>query len=163
MPVLRKALPMSDFAALESPLYPEPLFPVEAPDGRKDLAEIDRQVMFRKFAASLAPKVIVWANANAGKRNPLQAKREGIMAGVFDMTAAWDIGDSTQSDCAVSMCHLEFKGYDKSGRAGALSLAQIEWGNAMHERGHKVACFFSGKSAFDWLASLGAPVRGRIA
>lgn len=152
---------MIDWAALEAPLAPEPLFPVEAPDGRKDLSEIERQVIFRKFASSLAPSVVVWANANAGKRNPAQAKREGIRAGVFDMTCAWDIGASTIRDCAVSWCHIEFKGYDKSGRAGVLSPAQIEWGNAMHERGHKVACFFSGKSAFDWLASLGAPIRGR--
>lgn len=153
---------MVDFADLEGPLKAEPLFPVEAPDGRKDMAEIDRQVMFRRYAANLAPRVIVWANANAGRRNPAQARREGVMAGVFDMTCAWDIADSTNPTALQSVCYLEFKGYDKNGRPGKLSQAQIEWGNAMHERGHMVACFFSGKSAFDWLASLGAPVRGRI-
>lgn len=150
------------FADLESPLEAEPLFPVEAPDGRKDLSELDRQVMFRKFAANLAPAVLVWANANAGRRNPVQARKEGVMAGVFDMTCAWDIGASTLPDCDVSTCFIEMKGYDKSGRPGRLSQAQIDWGNAMHQRGHKVACFFSGRSAFDWLASLGAPVRGKI-
>lgn len=153
---------MVDFAELETPLDAVPLFPVEAPDGRKDLAEIDRQVMFRRYAANLAPRVIVWANANAGRRNPAQARREGVMAGVFDMTCAWDIADSTNPAAPQSVCYLEFKGYDKNGRPGKLSRAQIDWGNAMHQRGHKVACFFSGKSAFDWLASLGAPVRGRI-
>lgn len=150
------------FADLESPLDATPLFLVEAPDGRKDLSELDRQVMFRKFAANLAPAVLVWANANAGRRSPVQARKEGVMAGVFDMTAAWDIDASTLPDCDVSTCFLEFKGYDKNGRPGKLSQAQIEWGNAMHLRGHKVACFFSGRSAFDWLASLGAPVRGKI-
>ncbi len=150
------------FADLEAPLDAEPLFPVEAPDGRKDLSELERQVMFRKFAANLAPQVLVWANANAGRRNPMQARKEGVMAGVFDMSCAWDIDASTLPDCDVSTCWVEFKGYDKSGRPGRLSPAQIEWGNAMHQRGHKVACFFSGRSAFDWLASLGAPVRGRV-
>lgn len=150
------------FAELETPLVQEPLFPVEAPDGRKDLSELDRQVMFRKFAKQLAPTVLVWANANAGRRNPAQARKEGIRAGVFDMTCAWDIAASTLSCGEASMCWIEMKGYDKSGRPGRLSASQIEWGNDMHRRGHKVACFFSGKSAFDWLASVGAPVRGRV-
>ena len=152
---------MSAFDHLETPLDAAPLFPVESPDGRKELSEIERQGLFRQYAANLAPQVVVWANANAGKRNPAQAKREGLVAGVFDMTAAWDITASTIPDCDRSICFLEFKGYDKSGRPGKLSQSQIDWGNRMHERGHKVACFFSGKSAFDWLASLGAPVRGR--
>jgi hypothetical protein len=150
-----------NFADLETTLDPVPLFPVEVPDGRKELAELERQAIFRRYAANLAPRVIVFANANAGKRNPMQAKREGIMAGVFDMTCAWDIAASTDPNAPQSVCYIEFKGYDKNGRPGKLSKAQIDWGNAMHERGHKVACFFSGKSAFDWLASLGAPIRGR--
>jgi hypothetical protein len=150
-----------NFADLETTLDPVPLFPVEAADGRKELAELERQAIFRRYAANLAPRVIVFANANAGKRNPMQAKREGIMAGVFDMTCTWDIAASTDPNAPQSVCWIEFKGYDKNGRPGKLSKAQIDWGNAMHERGHKVACFFSGKSAFDWLASLGAPIRGR--
>ena len=154
---------MGAFDHLETPLVEAPLFPCEAPDGRKDLSELTRQTMFRKYAAQLAPAVMVWANANAGKRNPLQARREGIVAGVFDMTCAWDISASTLPDCPLSACFIEMKGYDKNGRPGKLTPAQIEWGNRMHQRGHKVACFFSGKSAFDWLASLGAPVRGRVA
>lgn len=146
----------------EAVLDPEPLFPVEAPDGRKDLSEIERQVMFRRYMRDLAPTVMVWANANAGRRNRLQATREGIKAGVFDLACAWDINVSTSPEAPVSICFVEMKGYDKKGTAGKLSRAQIDWGNAMHERGHKVACFFSGKSAFDWIASLGAPIRGRF-
>ncbi len=154
---------MTDWSALESTLDPVPLFHVEQPDGRKDLSELDRQVLFRRYMRDLAPAVVVWANANAGKRNPVQARREGLLAGVFDVTCAWDIGASKLPDPAVSICFVEMKGYDKNGRPGKLSKAQIEWGNAMHERGHKVACFFSGKSAFDWIAALGAPIRGRFA
>lgn len=146
---------------LETPLDAAPLFPVEAPDGRKELSELQRQVMFRKYASTLAPRVIVWANANAGKRNPMKARREGIVAGIFDMSCAWDIAASTDPGAPQSICFIEFKGYSKDGRPGKLDSSQIEWGNAMHERGHKVACFFSGQSAFNWLASLGAPVRGR--
>lgn len=154
---------MTDWDVLETPLTAVPLFPVEAPDGRKDLTEIQRAVMFRKFMSQLAPAVVLYANANAGKRNPLQAQREGVIAGVPDYTACWDIADSTRADALVSVAWIELKGYDKSGRPGKLSQAQIDFGNRLHERGHKVACFFSGKSAFDWLASLGAPIRGRIA
>lgn len=153
---------MSPLDIPESDLDPKPLFPVEAPDGRKDLSELDRQVLFRRYMADLAPKVIVWANANAGRRNPIQARREGVLAGVADLTCAWDIDASTLPDSRVSICFVEMKGYDKRGQPGRLSKAQIDWGNAMHERGHKVACFFSGKSAFDWIASLGAPIRGRF-
>ena len=152
---------MSAFDNLETTLDPMPLFPVEEPDGRKDLSELQRAKMFRSYVAKLAPKVILYANANAGKRNPNQAKAEGIKAGVPDYTVAWDISDSTISDCAVSVAWIELKGYSADGRPGKLSKAQIDFMNGLHLRGHKVACFFSGKSAFDWLASLGAPIRGR--
>ena len=157
---------LGELDALESSLDPVPLFPVEAPDGRKELPEIDRQAMFIKYARQLAPAVMVFAVPNAAKRGLVaqrQAKREGMRAGVFDLFCGWDIRASTLGpDCAVSACWIEFKGYSAAGRAGELSPEQKRWGNDMHERGHKVACFFSGKSAFDWLASLGAPVRGRV-
>lgn len=153
---------MSAFDNLETTLDPVPLFPVEEPDGRKDLSELERAKLFRSYVAKLAPKVVLYANANAGKRNPTQARAEGIKAGVPDYTIAWDIADSTIPDCAVSVAWIELKGYSADGRPGKLSKAQIDFMNGLHSRGHKVACFFSGKSAFDWLASLGAPIRGRI-
>lgn len=155
-----------DWAALETPLDEAPLFFVEQPDGRKDLSELDRQVMFRKYLSNLAPAVMAYANVNSGKRGlkaQNQARKEGLRAGVFDMTCAWDIDASTIPDRAVSVCWVEMKGYNSAGQPGKLSRAQIEWGNAMVRKGHKVACFFSGKSAFDWMASLGAPIRGRVA
>ncbi len=156
---------MTIWSELEAPLDAKPLFFVEEPDGRKDLAEIDRQVMFRKYLVNLAPAVMVYANANAAKRGfkaQAQTKKEGLRAGVFDLTCAWDIDASTIRDCAVSVCWVEMKGYDSAGRPGKLAPAQIEWGNSMVQKGHKVACFFSGKSAFDWMAGLGAPIRGRV-
>lgn len=148
---------------LETPLKQEPLFPVEQPDGRKDLSEIDRAVMFRKYLRQLAPKLIVFPNANAGKRSRLQAQKEGIVAGVPDYTICWDIAESTKPDAPVSIAFVELKGYSAAGQPGKLSDAQIDFMNKLHRNGHKVACFFSGKSAFDWLASIGAPIRGRFA
>lgn len=153
---------MSAFDHLESELYPEPLFPVEAPDGRRDLSELARVKMFRTYLARLAPKVTAYPNANAGKRNPVQARAEGIRAGIPDYTVFWNIRDSTLSDCPSSVAWVEMKGYSAAGRPGKLSPDQIEFMNILHRNGHNVACFYSGKSAFDWLASLGAPIAGRI-
>lgn len=150
------------FADLETPLDPVPLFPVEAPDGRKDLAELDRQAWVVNYIRKHQPQIIVYATPNAAKRGfgaQRQAKKEGLLAGVFDLTFAWDI---KHSDADVTICWAEMKGYDSRGRAGSLTPAQIDWGNAMHERGHKVACFFSAKSVIEWLASLGAPIRGKL-
>ncbi|MGE8143071.1 hypothetical protein ACQKOE_13935 [Novosphingobium sp. NPDC080210] len=140
-----------------------PLFPVQAPDGRKDLTELDRQSWVVNYIRKSQPNIIVYATPNAAKRGfsaQRQAKKEGLLAGVFDLTFAWDI---KHSDADVTVCWAEMKGYDASGRAGSLTPAQIDWGNAMHQRGHKVACFFSAKSVIEWLAELGAPIRGRIA
>lgn len=145
------------FDDLETRLDEPPLFFVEQPDVRKDLSEIQRVEMFRKIMREKAPHLILYPNANAGKRNPLQAKREGIVAGVFDYTVAWDIAHST-IDTPATVSWIEFKGYDASGRAGKLSQAQIDWGNRMHRAGYRVACFFSAKSAVRWLREQGAPI-----
>ena len=141
-----------------------PLFPVQEPDGRKDLSELDRQAWVVSYIRKTHPHIIVYANANAGKRGfkaQGQAKREGLLSGVFDLTFAWDIAHA--SGDGATICWAEMKGYDASGRPGKLSAAQIEWGNAMHQRGHKVACFFSARSVIEWLRELGAPIRGVIA
>jgi hypothetical protein len=133
----------------EDCLHQTPAFRVDPPDKQRHISEIERQVAFLNTMKALAPRVLVFANANAGRRNPRQAKREGIMAGVFDITAVWDGG----------IAWPEFKGYDKNGRAGSLSASQIDWGNAMTARGKAVACFFSPMEAVSWLRDLGAPVR----
>jgi hypothetical protein len=140
---------ISDFDDMESSLKPVPRFPVEPPDGRKEWKEIDRQATLRKLVRIGGPSILMYANANAGKRNPALAAKEGIMGGVFDLTAWWNRGS----------CCPEMKGYDKNGTAGKLSSAQIDWGNRMHDMGWPVACFFDPYNAYDWMQSVGAPLR----
>lgn len=139
------ALASDDLTARE-----EPLFPVFGYAGLKKLPEIDRQRQFINLMRALAPGVMLFANGNAGKRNPARARKEGVTAGVFDMTACWK---------PRRTAYLEFKGFDKSGRAGKLSRPQIDWGNAMHRLGHDVACFYDPFHALDWLRQFGCPVR----
>lgn len=135
--------------ALEGELNDAPRFPVEAPDGKRGWTELDRQAVFRQIMRNAAPSVLVYAVPNAGKRNPAQARKEGIMGGVFDLQCWWNRGVALP----------EMKGYDSRGRPGKLSQAQIDWGNRMHDMGWPVACFFDPYAAVDWVRSLGAPVR----
>lgn len=134
------------WAALETPLDPLPEFYVEAPDTRKDWREIDRQASFLQLMRHAAPRVVAYANANAGKRARHVAAKEGIRSGVFDLTVV--------GQCP-NVAWIEFKGYDNSGRAGALSRNQIEFGNRMAALGHPVGCFFSPHRAVDWLRGWG--------
>ncbi len=138
------------WADLESELRPAPEFFVQAPDGRRDWPEIERQATLFRLMHLAAPRVLGFAIPNAGKRNGFNARREGIMAGVFDTSWQW-----TQQRTAW----VEMKGYDARGRAGSLSTSQIEWGNRMLELGHHVACFFDPHAAVDWLRERGFPVR----
>ncbi|QCI92119.1 AAA family ATPase [Novosphingobium sp. EMRT-2] len=121
------------WADLETSLDPQPLFRVEGPDGERSWSEIERVVRFRRLMRDLAPAVLVCAIPNAGRRNPRQARREGIQGGAFDYLVAWGIRQ---------IAFPEFKGYDARGRAGTLSDAQIDWGNRMYLLGHHVGCFF---------------------
>lgn len=132
---------------LSDELNEQPLFPVEAPDGRRTWAEIDRQVVLFRDMHMLAPAVLGFAIPNAGKRNPVQARKEGIMAGVFDTEWRWPGGSA----------FVEMKGYTKAGRAGALSTAQIEFGNRLHKMGVPVGCFFTPALAVQFLRDAGAP------
>lgn len=134
---------------LESSLSPAPQFPVQEPDGRRDWAEIDRQATFLSLMRTAAPRVMIRANANAGKRNPRQARREGIKSGVFDLSLFWR---------APQIALIEFKGYDGRGRAGKLSRNQIEFGNSCAGLGIPVACFFDPYDAAEWCKSVGFPV-----
>lgn len=139
---------LTDLEAFSDDLSPSPQFPVEPPDGLRHWSEIDRQETFRNLMKTVAPRAIVWANANAGKRNPRLAKKEGILGGVFDMTVAWPGGWALP----------EFKGYDGSGRAGSLSKSQIDFGNRLNAMGHPVACFFTPMRAVEWLRDVGCPM-----
>ena len=154
------------FAGLESPLNEEPLFFVEdwraLTNPRKDLPELERQAQFVAFMRKACPHMVVAAIPNAAKRGfkaQRQAKKEGIRAGAFDTLVTWDI-EHAHPDCPATVAFLEWKGFDARGTAGSLSPAQIEFGNQLHRQGHKVACFFSAKTAIDWLRSIGAPIRG---
>lgn len=136
---------MKSWDDLERPLDESPLFHVEQADGVQKAPEIANQRAFLNAGRYLAPQVLIFANANAGKRNPMVAKREGIMAGVFDLTAAQ----------TGRVAWVEFKGHTKAGRAGALSQSQVDWGNAMSRMGFDVGCFFDPLSAWRWLKELG--------
>lgn len=138
-----------DYLPADEPLTEAPLFYCEAPDCRKDWPEIDRQVTFFNLMRHAAPGVAVWATANAGKRNPMQARREGIKSGVFDVQCVAD---------RPLLALIEFKGYDARGRPGKLSDNQIRFGNRMHRYSVPVACFFSPHRAVDWLREHGFPV-----
>jgi hypothetical protein len=124
-----------------------PLFYVQEPDGRRDWAEIDRQVVLFRVMRMAAPLVLGYAIPNAGKRNPAKARKESIMAGIFDTEWQWEGGSA----------HLELKGYSQR-RAGKLSQSQIDYGNRMHRMGKRVACFFCPYDAAHWLREQGAPV-----
>jgi hypothetical protein len=128
-----------------------PLFPVQAPDGRRDWSESARQRAFFNKLRMAAPSLIAWHTPNAGRRNPSAARRAGIMGGVFDCTVA------SGAVGARFTAYPEFKGYDARGRPGTLSPAQIDWGNRMWRAGHPVACFFCPDAAVAWIKTL-APV-----
>lgn len=137
---------------------PVPLFYVQAPDGRKDWPEDKRQtVMFREMR-SRAPTVDGFHIPNAGPRNPMKSLAAGIKAGPFDTEWAWPLCD----DDGHNIAWVEIKGYTKAGRAGALSIPQIEWGNRRHMMGFAVACFFDPYDAVEWLRGLGAPIAACI-
>lgn len=140
----------SYFDGLETSLAQAPEFYVQAPDGARQWAEIDRQQMLFNLMRSAAPRVHGWAIPNAGKRNPFKAKKEGIRGGVFDTQWAFQ---------HPLTAWIEMKGYDAAGRAGKLSQEQIDWGNTMARLGHHVACFFDPYAAVAWLRERGFPIR----
>lgn len=139
---------LADLLALDTPLSERPLFPVEKPDGKRTWAEADRQATFRGRLRMVAPSLMVFANANAGKRARHLAIKEGVRAGVFDVTVA------SGSLGPRFVAFVEMKGYDSRGRAGVLSPQQIEFGNTMHRAGHPVAAFFDPDAAVRWIRTI---------
>lgn len=142
---------MNAFQDLERTLAPVPQFYVQAPDQRRDWTEIQRQGTLLKLMRSAAPRVLVYPNMNAGKRNPAKARAEGAYAGVFDLTVVFRRN---------LIAYLEMKGFTKAGRAGQLSHQQIEFGNRLVELGVPCASFFCPYAAIDWLREQGFPVAG---
>lgn len=155
--------------ALESPLVEDPLFFVEAPGepgpDPKLWPEEERQAAFIAHIKKTHSPVNACAIRNEGKRGlkeQRQMKRTGLKSGAFDTLIFWDVKHASP-DCPATVAMCEFKGFDARGRPGTLSANQIEYGNDLTRRGHKVACFYTAKAALEWLAGLGAPIRGRIA
>lgn len=133
------------FDALETPLKPMPRFTVE-PKDKGFASEIERQADFRELLKVAARGVMSWGVPNAGKRGfkaQARSKREGLTSGVHDEHYAWNHG----------IAFLEWK----DGR-GTLSDNQIEWGNAMVDRGFRVACVRTPEFALALFAEWGAPV-----
>lgn len=139
---------MNAWAALESALVQEPLFLVEKPDGRKDLSEDKRAAMFVALVHRCAPTCEIAHVKNEGAHNHAKAKKLGVVAGFADYIVTWKHGTA----------FVELKGYTAAGRPGALSDAQVSWGNRKYLMGHAVACFFSPEKALEWLRDQGAPV-----
>ena len=132
-----------------------PLFPIEAKD--KDPApEEDRQRAFLNALKTCAPKVMAYANVNAGKRTQWaaqKAKREGLRSGVADVTCVWDGG------CAW----IEFKNGQVTFplASKATDRAQVEFLDGLVKRGHHAAVFRTAEAALRWLREAGAPVMMR--
>jgi hypothetical protein len=130
----------------EAPVRGErPLFLCQAPDGRTDWGEDNRQTTFFSRLRVAAPSLIAWHIPNEGKRNPLRAKALGIRGGVFDICIASGIVG------ARGTAYIELKGYRANGRPGVLLDSQVSWGNLMRAAGHPVAMFFDPDAAIGWL------------
>lgn len=142
------------WADLESALDAKPLFPVQNPDGRKDLSEDTRCKTLVKMVHQLAPQAEIAHVKNEGKHNHARAKTLGVVTGHGDYIVTWP-------KCGTAF--VEMKGYSTAGRAGELSQAQIDWANRKFMMGFPVACFFCPYAAFDWLVAQGMPSIGRIA
>jgi hypothetical protein len=104
--------------------------------GPKD--ELGAQVAYLTKMAAQAPKALLVAIPNAGKRSAWEARqraREGLVKGFPDMLVMFN----------GRTLGLEFK----SG-TGQPSDAQIETLNKMHRLGFPVGIFRSAETALDW-------------
>jgi len=132
--------------ALDEPLVTAPLFTVEPTD--KGLAtEIQRQTTFLGMLRIAAPSVMAWAvpnGHNRGLKDRVKAKKEGLRAGVPDLTLCWNHGGA----------FLEFK--DGKGKPAP---AQVDLLNYLQAAGHRCAIVRTPEFALSLLAEWGAPVR----
>lgn len=138
------------FASLDQPLRAEPRFTIE-PTGTGCGSEIERQTSFLAMLRLTAPSVMAWAvpnGHNRGLKDRVKAKKEGLKAGVPDLTLCWNRG----------VAFLEFK--DNKGKPDA---NQIDLLNYLQDAGHHCAVVRTPEFALALLAEWGAPLRGRIA
>ena len=141
---------MVDWAALETPLRAEPRFTIE-PRDKLGLPEIVRQTVFLRDLRICAPAVMVWAvpnGHNRGIKDRVKAKKEGLRAGVPDLTLVWNHG----------IAFMEFKAGD-----GKPDANQIDLLNYLHDAGHRCAIVRTSAFALALLSEWGAPVRVRAA
>lgn len=133
-------------AALETSLRPVPRFTIE-PRDKGAASEIERQTRFLGLLRIAAPAVMVWAvpnGHNRGLKDRVKAKKEGLRAGVPDLTLAWNHG----------VGFLEFKS-----ATGAPDANQIDLLNYLTDCGHHCAVVRTPEFALWLLAEWGAPVR----
>lgn len=139
--------PLAALLAMDEPVKPSPRFTIE-PSDKGDASELARQIAFRRFMASAAPSVLVYANTNgthiATQGGRYKANAEGRTKGVPDVTVVWNHG----------VAWLEWK----AGK-GTPSNAQIELGNRLVTMGQRFAVVRSVDFAAALLREWGAPVR----
>lgn len=131
--------------ALDAPLKPEPRFVVEPKDANTS-PELERQTAFLRLLRVHAPSVVAWAVPNAGKRgmkDRVKAKKEGLRAGVPDLTICWNHG----------VAFLEFKAAWENPDNN-----QVDLLNYLHAAGHRCAVVRTPEFALRLLAHWGAPV-----
>ena len=133
----------SVFDALDAPLKPIPLFAIEPKDGAT-ASEIERQTRFLGSLRIAAPQVIAWAvpnGHNRGLKDRAKAKKEGLRAGVPDLTIVWDQG----------VAFLEFKNGTDSPDENQTDLL-----NYLQEVGHFCAVVRTPQFAMGLLEKWGA-------
>lgn len=134
------------FDALETSLTEAPRFTIEPPD-RDSRSEIERQTAFLGMLRMVGPTIMTWAvpnGHNRGLKDRVKAKKEGLRAGVPDLTVCWNHG----------VAFFEFK--DARGKPQP---NQIDLLNYLHDAGHRCAVVRSPEFAISLLAEWGAPVR----
>lgn len=137
---------LADLLALDAPLDPTPIFTIEPAD-RGRASEIDRQATFLSLLRKTAPDVLAWAvpnGHNRGLKDRAKAKKEGLRAGVPDLTICWNRG----------VAFMEFKA-----GSGPLSDNQVELLNYLTAAGHHCAVVRTPEFAMQLLHQWGAPVR----
>jgi hypothetical protein len=132
--------------ALETSLDATARFTVQPTD--KGLSsEIERQTTFLSMLRIAAPSVMAWAvpnGHNRGLKDRAKAKKEGLKAGVPDLTLVWNHG----------VAFFEFK--DGKGKPDA---NQVDLLNYLQDAGHRCAIVRTPEFALQMLAYWGAPVR----
>lgn len=131
------------FDDMETPLKPVPRFTVE-PKDKGPSSEIERQTTFLALMRIAAPDVMIWAvpnGHNRGVKDRVKAKKEGLRAGVPDLTICWNHG----------VAFLEFKNARDNPADN-----QVDLLNYLQDAGHRCAVVRTPEFAMALLAEWGA-------